>query len=394
MSSICAYCEINLSGNSDHVFPKSLGGENIYMDCVCNKCNNDFSKIERELFQKSSIGLMRSSEGVEGYSKNKTRPAPLKYPEIFQFDEEHKIVYEVGLHDGFKPYIRPQFIQINNKIYSEAPSKEEIEKFIISFNDWRVNNLLMITKFPKKKGDKYEALKFYLNDEKYISEKIELGKVNKEIIHYSLMKDNDEFKEHFQPRMFFNDSNKLIVRSKGIEDGAQFVIDLLNYSNQEAATFKSYSDKNTKGAIRVSMKFDIVMMQQALVKIGLNALMNYYPETKYNPLLRPAKNYVINGTAIRTAIDKKIDLLDTPPYIHSILFYQLKKGLVVRLSLFGGNFTYKFLIEDLNLFQTHGVFSGLEVDYNTPKQRHYAMDEYLLNRVKDLGYFKNIEIGL
>ena len=93
----CVYCNINPVKNSDHVFPKSLGGENIYMDCVCDKCNNKFSKIERELFQKSIIGLMRSAEGVEGYSKNKRRPAPLKFPEIFQHDKEEKVVYEVGL---------------------------------------------------------------------------------------------------------------------------------------------------------------------------------------------------------------------------------------------------------------------------------------------------------
>lgn len=389
MSYNCVYCEINPVGNSDHVFPKSLGGEDIYMDCVCNVCNNNFSKIERELFQKSFIGLMRSSEGVEGYSKNKKRPAPLKYPEIFQFDKEHKIVYEVGVHNGFKPYIRPQFIQVADKIYSEAPSREEIETFIKAFNDWRNKNLVMITKFPARKGDNYEAVKFTLKDDKYIAEKIELSKVKKEVIHYSLMKDNDEFKEHFEPRMFFDDSDKLIVRSRKVDEGIQFVIDLLNYCNQDAANFRSYSEKNTKDAIRISMKFDMVMMQQALVKIGLNALMHYHPEAKYNPLLKPAKDYVLKGTAIKTAIDKKIDLLDTRHDMHTVLFYQLKEGLMIRTSLFGGHFTYSFLIEAYNLFPRHGHFSGLEVDFKTAKQKHYPMDEYLLNRVNDLGFLKN-----
>lgn len=391
MSCSCAYCEINQAGNSDHVFPKSLGGEDIYMDCVCNKCNNDFSKIERELFQKSLIGLMRSSEGVEGYSKSKKRPAPLKYPEIFQFDKEHKIVYEVGLHDGFKPYIRPQFIQIAEKIYSEAPTKEEIEVFIKAFNDWRNKNLVMITKFPSKKGDNYEAVKFLLKVNKYIVEKIELSKVKKEVIHYSLMEDNDEFKEYFQPRIFFDDSDKLIVRSRSVEEGVQFAIDLLNYCNQEAANFRSYSEKNTKDAIRVSMKFDMLMMQQALVKIGLNALMHYHPETKYNPVLKPAKDYVLNGTAIKTAVDKKIDLLDTRQDMHSVLFFQIKEGLIIRTSLFGAHFTYSFLIEGFNLFPMHGHFSGLEVDFKTSKQKHYSMNEFLFNRANDLGFLKNTE---
>ncbi|MCB0541642.1 MAG: hypothetical protein KDE33_29315, partial [Bacteroidetes bacterium] len=200
MASNCAYCEINPAGNSDHVFPKSLGGENVYMDCVCNQCNNDFSKIERELFQKSLIGLMRSAEGIEGYSKNRTRPAPLKFPEIFQFDKEHGVVYEVGVHDGFKPYMRPQFIQIGDKIYSEAPSKDEMVSFINGFNDWRNKNLVMITQFPSKKGDNYKAVKYALVNDQYEAQEIEIAKVKKEVIHYSLMKDNDEYKEHFLPR--------------------------------------------------------------------------------------------------------------------------------------------------------------------------------------------------
>jgi len=345
MTKNCVYCKTNPAGNSDHVFPKSLGGESIFMDCVCNKCNNDFSTIERELFQKSIIGLMRSYEGIEGYSKNKNRPAPLKYPEIFHCDKDYKIVYEVGLSYGFKPYIRPQFIKVADKFYGETPTKEEMRLFVDSFNNWRFKNLVMITKFPAKKGDSYEAVRFSLVKNEYRFEKIELPKVKKEIIHYTLMKDNDEFKDFFEPRMFFDDSSKIIVRSRSIDEGINFVCDLLNYCNNDAASFNSFSEKKSKDAIRVSMKFDVKKMQQALVKIGLNCLMHYYPSTKENLLLQPIIDYVRKGTPIRTAVDKKIDLLDTRTDIHTVLFYQLKEGLMIRSSLFGGHFTYSFLIE-------------------------------------------------
>jgi len=390
----CVYCDINPVGNSDHVFPKSLGGENIFMDCVCDKCNNDFSKIERELFQKSIIGLMRSVEGVEGYTKNKKRHAPLKFLEIFQFDKENKIVYEVGLHSGFKPYIRPQFIKVEGKFYSEAPTKEEMILFIDAFNEWRNKNLIMVTKFPAKKGDKYEAVKYILKEGKYSYEKIKIDKVKNEVIHYNLMKDNDEFKEHFEPRLFFDDSNNLIVRSRETNEGINFIAELLTYCNRDAAKFNSYSAKNTKDAIRVSIKFDVVKMQQALVKIGLNCLMNYYPETKYNTLLRPIKEYVINGTAIKKTIDKKINVLDTRTDMHSVLFYQLKQGLMIRTSLFRGQFVYSFLIENLNLFQRNGKFSGVEVDYKISKQRHLSSDEFLLNRLNNLGLLNNAINGV
>jgi hypothetical protein len=107
------------------------------------------------------------------------------------------------------------------------------------------------------------------------------------------------------------------------------------------------------------MKFNYVKMQQALVKIGLNCLMYYYPETKANPLLKPIKEYVIKCKPIKTTLDKKIEYLDTKEDIHTVIFYQLNEGLMVRICLFGGLFLYSFLIENLNLFERPGNFSGL-----------------------------------
>ena len=63
----------------------------------CKKCNNYFSKLERELYQKSPVALMRSNAGIQGYSKNnKNRPATLKYNEILSYVHDFDIVYEVG----------------------------------------------------------------------------------------------------------------------------------------------------------------------------------------------------------------------------------------------------------------------------------------------------------
>src|SRR6218665_3844080 len=260
MSSNCAYCEINLAGDSDHVFPKGLGGEDICMDCVCETCNNSFSKIERELLQKSPVGLMRSAEGIEGYSKNKTRPASLKH-QTFYFDEKDKIVYEVEVYNGFKSHIRPQIIKVGDNICAAVPSQEGLETLKKAFKDWRNENLIMVTKYPSKEGGNYEAVKFLLKENKYVAEKIELSKAelgNKKFIYYSLMNDPDEIKEYFQPRMFFNDSgkpDKLVVRSRNLEEGIQFVIDLLNSRNQETKNF-SYSKKHENPKIFVSTQFN------------------------------------------------------------------------------------------------------------------------------------------
>lgn len=383
MISKCAYCEVNVSGNSEHVFPKSLGGQNIYMDCVCNQCNNNFSKSERELFQKSLVGLMRSIEGLEGYSKNKLRPAPLKFSEIFQLDIENQIVYEVGVHSAFKHYLRPQLIQVKDKIYAESGSYPEMENFVKIFNEWRKEDLVLITEFPSRKGEKYKCIQFVLHEDEFLIKKIELIKVKKEAIYYSLLKNNKKIAKHFMPRIFLDDSGKLIVRSRKVEEGIQFIIKLLTSIHKGEGQFKNFTDKNLNDPVHISMSFDVKMMQQALVKIGLNALMHYYPETKYNQLLRPAKNYALGGESIRAGLDIKVPILDNRQDIHSILFYQLNEGIMIRSALFGGSFTYKFLIENLFIFNLVGNVSGLIVDFKNSSQNHYIMDDFLFNLIRD-----------
>ena len=386
----CVYCEVNDANKSEHAFPHSLGGANVYMDCVCNECNNKFSALERELLQKSLIGMMRSYAGIEGYNKDKIRPAPLKYPEIFFHDKTDHIVYEIGLYQGFSPFMRPQIIEVNSKFYFEGPSKEEIITYVDLYNKWRHENLVLVTQFPKNKGDDYEAVKYKEEEDGITYQSISLKRVKKEIILYTLMKDNDEMKDDFEPRLFLDDRKKLVLRCRGIEEGIDFMKRLLEYT-KNPAPFGSYNqDKPEKPQIRVSMKFDIVKMQRALVKIGLNCLMHYHPETRNDSLLDEAKSFVLNETQIKSAIQPKVQFLDAGNEMHYILFYQLNEGLMVRTSLFEGQFIYTFLIEKLKLYRP-GQFSGVEVCYKTREQNYLNMDEFLLNRLDDLGWLKNIQ---
>lgn len=386
----CAYCTINDANNSEHVFPHSLGGANEYIDCVCNECNNKFSTLERELLQKSLIGLMRSHAGIEGYKKDKVRPAPLKYPEIFFHDKVDHIVYEIGLYQGFSPFMRPQIIEVNDKFYFEGPSKDDIITYVDLYNKWRHENLVLVTQFPKKKGDDYEAVRFKEEEDGVSYQPESLKRVKKEIILYTLMKDNDEMKDDFEPRLFLDDRKKLVLRCREIEEGIDFLKRLLEYT-KNPAPFGSYNqDKPEKPQIRVSMKFDMVKMQRALVKIGLNCLMHYHPETKNDSLLDEAKAFVLNETPIKSAIQPKVQFLDAGNEMHYVLFYQLNEGLMVRTSLFEGQFIYTFLIEGLQLYRP-GQFSGVEVYYKTREQNYLNMDEFLLNRLDDLGWLSSIQ---
>jgi hypothetical protein len=165
---------------------------------------------------------------------------------------------------------------------------------------------------------------------------------------------------------------------------------LLDYCAFGSSHFKSFSQEKSKEAIKISMQFDVVKMQQALVKIGLNSLMHYYPETKYSDLLTPAKEFVLNEVPLKTVIDQKIELLDTNPKLHTILFHQLEKGLLLRTSLFGGGFVYSTLIENLKLFPSHGQFSAVEIDFKERKQSHLGMDDFLINKLTDLGWIDGL----
>jgi 5-methylcytosine-specific restriction endonuclease McrA len=48
----CKYCGVKYDKNTEHVFPFGLGGEDTYANFVCTVCNNEFSGLERELYQK------------------------------------------------------------------------------------------------------------------------------------------------------------------------------------------------------------------------------------------------------------------------------------------------------------------------------------------------------
>jgi hypothetical protein len=86
----CIYCNNEYLKNTDHVFHSGLGGENIFIDCVCLNCNNKFSNLEGHLMQKSPIGMIRVFEGVKLESK---KTLAFKAPVLIDLDEETEIVY-------------------------------------------------------------------------------------------------------------------------------------------------------------------------------------------------------------------------------------------------------------------------------------------------------------
>lgn len=103
----CIYCKIQYCKNTEHVFPLGLGGEDIMIDCVCDKCNNEFSKLERELYQKSPVALIRSNKGVIG-NKSRNTASAFKAPLLLCQDDVTGVAYEVGQSEKMQVYLRPQ----------------------------------------------------------------------------------------------------------------------------------------------------------------------------------------------------------------------------------------------------------------------------------------------
>lgn len=356
----CVYCKTNPVAKSEHVFPKGLGGQSLYMDCVCDTCNNEFSVYERELIQKSPIGIMRSVAGLEGRNPNKNRPAPLKGANLFFFDEESKVVYEMGQHHKFYPYVRPQLIEIENELYLELPSESDFKLMNLAITRWIHNGALLID-LPKTDGG-FRTIKFIKHDNRYLTEELYTSSTKNSAI-FQLTKTDYEFYNFLTPRLFMDDDNDLHVRASSKEEAVAFIQKLLHALDQRK-TFKSYKHNfPEQPVINVQMSFNGLMLERALVKIGLNCLMHYYPKTKENVLLDEAKRFVKYNTPFQNRfLDERKYWIDNLTDSHSVLFVQQREGLLVRINLFEGSFIFSFYLKDL-IVQTPPSTSGIDINY-------------------------------
>ncbi len=372
MESKCVYCSVNPPGNSEHVFCAGLGGENIFMNSVCNNCNTRFSPLERELLQNSPIGFMRSVEGIEGHRRNKKRPSPLKHNEIFSVDEVDNIVYEVGSFKALKSFRRPQIIQIKGKIYIEGPDTEDIQEFADAFEKWIKENRIMVL----EKKSIYKGVRFSFTQENVIYDPFE-SKTVKGAAFCVLLNPNSKFNSILAPRIFFDDEKRLKLRSRSHPEAIQFLMEVLQLFHAGPVNLSSYSNRQTQ-TINVSASFDIVKVERACVKIGLNSLLHYFPETCNDTLINIAKDFVLEGTkGVKLNFSpQQISGIDELEKIHYVAFIQMHQGLVIRIRLFK-TFIFSFLIEGLVLFLGIGIHSILEIDFINKKQELYDLNSFL-----------------
>ncbi|SJZ82980.1 HNH endonuclease [Chitinophaga eiseniae] len=369
----CIYCKERPTGDSEHIFPKGLGGEDLYMYDVCDDCNNYFSKLEGELFRNSPIALMRSAERVLGYGGKKLRETGLTFPEIFQFVEKDQVPYEIGVFDGARGYMRPQLIQINEEIYIEGANEEEVKRFCASFEKWRINSGILVVNVPKDKSQPLGIVKFVQGDEQFSIERLELTKA-KNSMSLVLLAETHPYKAFLEPRLFYNEDQRLVLRCRSEKEGIDFLCRLLDKFTKEGASFTSFSNSSTKDKINVSFKVDPVKIQQALVKIGLNSLVYYKEGVRNSPFIDPAINFVMAGEIIGGFVcqmEDKIDSIDLISDCHRILLIQVQGGVKVRINLFSGFFIFSFYLNDLVLSNELKIVGVLNVNYKCQEQRFY-----------------------
>ena len=108
----CIYCDNEYDKNSEHVFPKGLGGEDEYCKFVCNDCNTRLSKFETELIQKSPISIERSIQELDGYNSLPEKAGQFKPQSLLFKDPETNIVYECGQYGKMNVYLLPQILLV------------------------------------------------------------------------------------------------------------------------------------------------------------------------------------------------------------------------------------------------------------------------------------------
>lgn len=371
MSKLCVYCmEIDAS-DSEHVFPHGLGGEKSYLDCVCDECNSIFSGLEGELMQNAPPAIMRSVEGIKGYSKT-FHKTPLKNAIVLMEDKNTGIPYESGQKYQFEPFLRTQIILIDNRLYIESGNDKEYKYFIKQIFAWMKDILTAVYLSSPNDDGLYSGVKFELAGS-ITEEQIQVAKVRNEIRIETLSPTHDQF-DKYVPRLFLNDSKKLILRAKTNDEAKDFLLFFLKNRGQHIASLSPELSEE----VSVYQNFDPVKTERALVKIGLNCLMHYYPETANEEALRPLKDFVLYGDPFNTKMHalglKMID--ETFRECHTVGFFQQPEGLLIRIALFSGSFNFSFVVVGFQVMQSN-TFTLMKVDYNARRHEFLQFEKIL-----------------
>lgn len=361
----CRYCGADYlsNGKGEHVFPHGLGGQNLYLRCVCDECNGYFSRLERELYQSSVVGLMRSVEGVQGYKKYE-HLAPFKAQILLMPGKNNEIIYEVGQYYKMQVFVRPQIIAKDDKFYLESSSEAGPTKLVGRFRKWRKDNLRMIIKMPSSKEGEVEYIEFHRHKDSFVANtKKDRLKIRGEIF-LDLLPESHNLYSLLTPRLFIDDENNLRVRAATLDQGVKFLCSFLTATLGQLILNSFGEEVIHQPVISVGYSFDSFKSEQALVKIGINCLINYFPQIKQEKCLDDSISFVMNGKPLihREVEEHKSCIIDSCKNAHTIFFYQGEETVKIRISLFDGGFIFAFYVPQLKILRTGG-YNRLVIRY-------------------------------
>jgi hypothetical protein len=357
----CRYCQHTYSGEGrEHVFPKGMGGPDIYMDNVCGDCNQKFSSYERALMRDSPVAFMRSVEGIEGYGH--TDKGAFLAPILLTFDESKNVVYEVGQRHPFTNFIRPQILLVQEAFYIEGDTRDNTENFNRKFIHWRNKVRYIVI----KDVDKLQWVELVDNGVTYKAVVKQVIEKSKEAVKIDLLHDTDIYFVHLSPRLYLSDLGELRVRARSNEEAIEFLIKLMNHTRKAVPLSSLKKDTFTNPVIYVGQKFNGIQFSQGLVKIGINCLMYYYPTFRDDDAFNECISFVMTGKgAVEIKGEEKSPIKDSVEGTHNIFFQQMTFGMNIRISFFNGaGGALSFNVVGL-MMMNPGDFNRLVIDYNS-----------------------------
>jgi hypothetical protein len=380
MAYTCRYCNSQYQKNTEHVFPSGLGGQDVYVDCVCPKCNNEFSQLEMELIQKSPVAFIRLIDGTKLEGGKKLR---FKAPIQLHYREDADIVYEMGQGDDVKIFIRPQIIRKDTTYYIEGSIPEDIRELYLLTKKWYDCNLKIRLPFDSAHPD--VALQFKRSGQAFTSEKVTVGRNQKGFVQIYLLDANHDLFNKLESRLYMNDDRDLIVRSRSESEALDFIKGFLRFCAAKGALV-SYSNegKIANPLMSIGQSFKFLQAERALCKIGLNAIFQYFPKYRQDPSFDLAISFVRTGNPeVPSELQQKSEFIDTRDDAHNIFFRSDKGAVYVRISLYAGRFVYIFMIPGL-IIPEIVVAKRLLIFYN--ERRNYLQPEHEM--IKELSSFK------
>jgi hypothetical protein len=362
----CRYCQRPIvKGGREHVFPKGLGGPNLYMDNVCGDCNKKFSDYERALMRDSPVALMRSVEGVEGYQKSGRPSGTFSAPIMFSFDESTNVVYEIGQRHPLQNFVRPQVTLINGAFYIDGENNEEVQKFVAKFNHWKKDCRYMVVKIFSDDTASLQWIEFTDTGTEFTYAVSQTVANKADAIKIDILRSDYELYPHLTPRIFVNDLGELWIRARTFDEATSFLAALMN-NTREKIWMNKYSTTFNHPVIYVGQSFNNLQFSQGLIKVGLNCLMHFYPGIKDSAALNPCITFVMTGReGTQIDLEEKDNLKDSTEGTHNIFFQQTTHGMNIRISFFNGaGGAFSFYVLGLMVLKP-GEFNRLVIDYTS-----------------------------